>query len=67
VGSGGVSYMAFRASKERKDDTGIVEIDAAIERGDFLCVADIIEFVIAPLYKDSTLKPAQNIRPDNIA
>lgn len=51
VAYGGTSFMGFTQHAERKDDTGLAEINAAIERADHLCVADVLEYKILPLYR----------------
>lgn len=48
---GSTSWQAFLAHADRKGDHFFDEVAAAIHVGDYLRIADVIEFKIKPLYQ----------------
>ena len=55
IASGGTNYESYRAHPEKKDSDFEPEIEQAFLRGDFLRIADILEWEILPKYPATAL------------
>lgn len=48
-----LTWQVFVEHPQRRDTAGFAEISDALARGDYLRMADVVEYVIAPIYAEA--------------